>query len=93
MLYGFIYFIQKGESGPVKIGFSKDISKRKKQLQTGSDEKLNLIFSFPGTMSEERNLHTQLEKLKIRKQGEWFEYDPDLFKMLISQLKKLYLSQ
>jgi hypothetical protein len=67
----FIYFIQSGEDGPIKIGFSNQPDRRLPELQTGNPRAL-----IPGDTSVERQLHTRFEPARIR--GEWFgrEYLP-----------------
>ena len=34
--YGYVYFIQMENTGPIKIGFSKNIKSRMENLQTAS---------------------------------------------------------
>jgi len=66
-----IYFIQKGESGAIKIGISKDPERRLMTLQTASDEPLRIIGCFRGFESDERNLHARFAAQ--RRMGEWFD--------------------
>jgi hypothetical protein len=72
----FIYFIQSGEDGPIKIGYSGRPDRRLPQLQTGNPRELILRHVIPGDTSVERQLHTRFEPARIR--GEWFgrEYLP-----------------
>lgn len=72
----FIYFIQSGEDGPIKIGYSVDPDRRLPQLQTGNPRGLILRHIIPGDRSVEHQLHTRFEPARIR--GEWFgrEYLP-----------------
>ena len=67
-----IYFIQAGDNGPVKIGYTKkDPDARMASLQTGSHDKLKLIGHRSGSTIKERELHQTFDKSRIR--GEWFE--------------------
>ena len=72
----FIYFIQSGEDGPIKIGFSGSPDRRVPQLQTGNPRELLLRHVIPGDTAIERQLHSRFEPARIR--GEWFgrEYLP-----------------
>jgi hypothetical protein len=72
----FIYFIQDGDDGPVKIGYSNKPDVRLRNLQTGNYRELRLCHVIPGDLSVEKQLHQRFEPARIR--GEWFgrEYLP-----------------
>lgn len=76
-----IYFVSK--SGFVKIGYSSNPYKRLKQLQTGSPERLELMFTIPGDRKLEKRLHKLL--WRNREANEWFFLSPGL----ILYLKRL----
>lgn len=65
------------DSTALKIGFSSDIRKRIKQMQTGHPAKLELLWKlYVGTEREyavkvEKMIHRLCEKERIR--GEWFK--------------------
>jgi hypothetical protein len=65
-----LYFIQSGDSGPIKIGVSKNIASRLNQLQTGHPEKLTVIGICKGGYFEEKRLHSVFAA--FRRKGEWF---------------------
>ena len=74
-----IYIISDGEL--VKIGFSSNVKRRLKQLQTGNPKTLKLIATFDykprGRITErimERRIHYLLRQFKIRRKGEWFNF-------------------
>lgn len=71
-----IYFIQIGESGPVKIGVSFDPLDRLRQVQTASPEEVRLLACCLGTEQDEAALHEQFARHRIR--GEWFRPVPAL---------------
>lgn len=71
-----IYFIQRGDAGPVKIGFTNDIRKRLRGLQTGHDTRLILRRAFDGSEVDERKLHARF--VGSRLQGEWFAPTADI---------------
>ncbi len=65
-----VYFIQRGDDGPVKIGLSKDAGRRLKGLQTNHDAQLHIRRVFVGGAAEERALHERFAALRLK--GEWF---------------------
>jgi hypothetical protein len=72
----YVYFIQSSDSGPVKIGLSRDPFKRVGALQTGNPQELFLRHVIPGDLNVERELHHRFRAARIRR--EWFgrEYLP-----------------
>ena len=68
-----LYIIQSDVTGMIKVGRSKNPSKRLKQLQTGNPNKLKLIAFFKGEGWKEKLIHEELKYW--RKEGEWFSYD------------------
>ena len=79
-----IYFIRKGVDGPIKIGFTSTLAeKRMAQLQTGHHEKMHLLGTIVGSISDEKLLHKELANYHIH--GEWFEPKPELL-MAISNV-------
>ena len=74
---GLVYFIQRGLNGPIKIGFTtKNPLERVRALQTGSPERLYLLFAKAGTEHDERALHQQFGHDRLM--GEWFDLSDDL---------------
>jgi hypothetical protein len=67
---GWVYWIG-GDTGPIKIGWSKDPEKRLKQFQPGSPIELKVIHRVAGTYNDERRLHNELSNERLH--GEWFE--------------------
>lgn len=68
-----LYIFQMAETGDVKVGRSKNVSQRIKQLQTGCPHKLRLILHAPGEGHRERALHRAMRYRGTRRDGEWFE--------------------
>ena len=66
----FIYFIQAGEKGPIKIGTTRLLIKRYITLQTGNHEKLTLLRVVKGDRKQETHLHKTFRKHQLR--GEWY---------------------
>lgn len=74
--------------GPVKLGFTINISTRLRKLQTGAHEELKVIWTTFGDMNTERKLHVLFDNFRIR--GEWFDFgdmtDDRIGKMLARAL-------
>ena len=70
---GYVYFLQDGKDGPVKIGYSRDPEKRAAGMVTGHHgQKYTLLFYVRGTIATEQKFHKRFAKLwKVR---EWFHY-------------------
>jgi hypothetical protein len=69
----FVYFIQAGQDGPIKIGVAADPLLRLDDLQVGSPVALTLLAAIPGGAVHERQLHARFAEGRIR--GEWFSAD------------------
>lgn len=68
---GFVYFVQRGEDGPIKIGWSQDVTRRIGELQVANAERLFLLGAIPGTMKDETKTHKRFIHLRIN--AEWFQ--------------------
>jgi hypothetical protein len=68
---GFVYFVQVGTTGSIKIGFTKnDPALRIRQLQDTSPHKMRWIGYLRAPRSKEADLHKQFAEEWMR--GEWF---------------------
>jgi hypothetical protein len=72
-----VYFIQVGDDGPVKVGWSADPSKRLAQLQTSHPDKLYIRGVTIGSAFTERDIHARLAAHRLN--GEWFQPHSDVF--------------
>lgn len=77
---GFVYFIQMGEGGPIKIGWTRDPWQRIHELQTAQPYRLRLLGVIEGDRHTERRLHRELAEHRVR--GEWFKSAPDVLAKL-----------
>jgi hypothetical protein len=67
----FVYAIREaGETGLVKIGFSKNPKTRLHDMQVGNPRELYLLACKRGTRQTEFEIHVKCRHLRIR--GEWF---------------------
>jgi hypothetical protein len=72
-----VYFIQEGADGPIKIGYTGGNPRgRMAALQTGNAKPLNLLAWSPGTQDDEKALHERFALLRMV--GEWFRAEEPL---------------
>jgi len=77
---GFVYFLQSGQDGPIKIGYTTDIQKRIKALQTAHPFPLKLLLVINGNVDDESKLHKKFNSLRLC--GEWFSPDEKLLQYI-----------
>lgn len=72
----YIYFIQAGDGGPIKIGRAGCVEERLIQIQTDNHEPVKLLCAVESHPTMERTVHGVFAHLNIR--GEWFRPAPEL---------------
>jgi hypothetical protein len=77
---GYVYFLQ-GPTGPIKIGWSASPYLRKVALERELGVRLATLSIVPGTMLDERRLHTRFAHLRLRPDREWFDAAPELLSL------------
>lgn len=78
-----IYFIQGVAGGPIKIGYTNNVTRRLAQLRSGNPTPLRVIATTEGTLAIEAQLHRKFARYQVRR--EWFE-DVEELRMFIAQL-------
>lgn len=78
-----IYFIVDQHSR-IKIGWTRDIAGRLRNMQTATSSDLELLFNLPGSRAHEMALHERLKDHRVR--GEWF-FDCPAVRSCIEALK------
>ena len=79
----YVYVIKGSRINPTesnyKIGKTKNIKERLETLQTSSPEKLELLFKYPTSESNEieKSLHNLFKYYRIRNNGEWFKFEDE----------------
>lgn len=68
--YTWLYFIQAGESGPVKIGTSRDPRARLSNMQVNNHERLTLLAAARVLPETEGDVHEDLSLARLH--GEWY---------------------
>jgi len=83
-----IYFIQEGQRGPIKVGYTiGKPEKRLQTLQTGHPSSLVLLGHIEGTEVHEKKIHQFLGFYRIR--GEWFRAEELVIKFIWSLIMRL----
>ena len=73
-----VYVVQQGQTGPVKIGHTSNLTSRLRSLQGGCADKLSVCREIPcesvdHAIEVEKHLHAMFAA--HRKSGEWFSAD------------------
>ena len=70
-----VYFLRSGATSAVKVGYSKDVCRRLRALQTGNEHLLGLEYFVATTkyVQLERQLHAFLRDQGLHIRGEWFQ--------------------
>jgi len=72
----FVYFVQQGEAGPIKIGLARNALNRLDQLINNNSCELFVRAIIPGNLTLEDQLQLRFTKHHIR--GEWFHPHPEI---------------
>lgn len=75
-----IYFLQSGQDGPIKIGFTNSIDNRLSALQVNSPYSIKALGTMEGDEQKEKWLHEQFSDFHFR--GEWFWPAKSLLKFI-----------
>jgi hypothetical protein len=93
----YVYVIRAGKRGPLKIGVTRSVSQRVKELQIGNPEKLRICYTIRCfTFQEARDLEAELHQTfgKYRLSGEWFQASTEIWRTFLkfegSELAKEY---
>lgn len=73
---GFVYIIQAGDDGPVKIGSAQAPSFRRGELQVGNWQELHLRAVIPAMQSGYIESMAQVLAGARHIRGEWFDLEP-----------------
>ena len=73
----YLYLMQSGINGPVKVGVASDVEARRRQLQTGNPFHISIISTIPDAAQREFELHDLFGHFRL--EGEWFEPIQEIF--------------
>lgn len=75
-----VYFIQEGTDGPIKIGFTGSPRGRLAALPVCNAKPLRIVAQCPGSSEDEKRFHGRFSHLRII--GEWFRPADDLLEAI-----------
>lgn len=83
-VYSYVYFVQDGTDGPIKIGLADNPEQRLSSLQVGNPRPLTLLATFQTwePRKDEAQIHARFAEHRIR--GEWFHPHPDLMAQVVA---------
>jgi len=73
----YLYLMQSGINGPVKVGVAVDVEARRRQLQTGNPFHISVLSVIPNASHREFELHDLFGHFRL--EGEWFEPIQEIF--------------
>lgn len=75
----YVYFMQAGQGGPIKIGRAADPEARTRGVQTSNANTLKVLLLIPDA-SLERKFHRWFRHHHIK--GEWFKAHPEILRFV-----------
>ena len=75
----YLYFMQNGEKGPIKIGITFDVQRRLAQAQTFNYQPITLLGYIPANQSYETALLKRFSSYRIS--GEWLSFNDELYNL------------
>ena len=69
---GCIYLVKSKRYNFWKLGYTKNIKNRIKNLEQGCPFRLHLVYAIEASQSEEKKLHKSLKDYQIK--GEWYQF-------------------
>ena len=77
----------------IKVGYSCDVEKRRKELQTGNGKKVMILWairlSTKNARAVEAQVHVNLKGTMYHSNGEWYNISPETIKAIIlSEIEK-----
>jgi hypothetical protein len=76
----FVYFFQSAEGGAVKIGSTRNVQRRLREVQTGHQAELRILGVCRGGTRFERELHDRFDAYRLH--GEWFAPTRELLRLI-----------
>lgn len=77
---GYVYFVQAGTVGPIKIGTSVSVKDRVASIQVHCPERLFVLGVIRGGIIIEQAMHRRFAAHRLH--HEWFEPNPHIFAFL-----------
>jgi hypothetical protein len=71
-----IYFVQSGNDGPIKIGYTSDVARRINKMQCDTPHKLHVLGVLDAEQNTEKELHSRFAPFRYR--AEWYNPEQEL---------------
>lgn len=78
---GLVYLLRSSKTGLMKIGYTKHLGKRVRELSNAQGGELRIVDTIPGSKQLERDLQNTLSE--YRTQGEWFMNDEKVIEIFL----------
>ncbi len=84
-----VYFAQHDDGGPIKVGFTSDVERRRGELVRSKNRRdpapVYILGSLPGAKPLELEIHDLLAPWRI--EGEWYEPTADVLRIIYAVLE------
>jgi hypothetical protein len=64
-------YVMKNQSGSAKIGFSTDVARRRRTIQSSNPDRISIMAITVGSKEKERQVLKRFSELKTRERTEW----------------------
>lgn len=76
----FVYFLRAGLTSRIKIGFSRDVDRRHRDIDRSASAEIRVVRVIEGSRDTERWLHERFAAQRIR--GEWFSFCDEMLTIM-----------
>lgn len=84
-----VYFIKMGLYGPIKIGKSRDVARRLRELESNTEQILTILGVMEGYTEEEEALHQRFDRFRLK--GELFKPVPEILQFIAKHTQPMPL--
>lgn len=81
-----VYFMRSTDTGRIKIGYSKDVLRRRNEIQAAHGGAIQILLTISGGPTMEGELHQRFAAHKVF--GEWFEPAAEILAFVEAELEK-----
>lgn len=72
---GYVYFIGDKNHTGIKVGFSKNPTRRLRELQIANPSKLEILYLIPNSTKDNEAYYHRVFSDFLNISGEWYEYN------------------
>jgi hypothetical protein len=93
LLFGdIVYFVQcNGADGPIKIGWTRGLRGRLKELRIANPYRLTVLGALKGRATQEAQIQARFKHLRVA--GEWFTPAPELLAFIREHARKTWRTE